>query len=81
VFGQSAEVFGAAFRAAGIEVRSSPTVEGAVETAFEAMEEGEELLFSPAAASFDAYLNFRERALAFRRALPPLDRETSIPVR
>jgi UDP-N-acetylmuramoylalanine-D-glutamate ligase len=45
------------------------------------MAEGEALLFSPAAASFDAYLNFRERALAFRRALPPIDREpaSSVP--
>jgi UDP-N-acetylmuramoylalanine-D-glutamate ligase len=43
------------------------------------MEPGEELLFSPAAASFDAYLNFKERALAFQRALPPLDSETAAP--
>jgi UDP-N-acetylmuramoylalanine-D-glutamate ligase len=34
------------------------------------MEPGEELLFSPACASFDAHLNFRERALAFQAALP-----------
>lgn len=81
VFGRSAEVFGAAFRAAGIEVLSVRTVEDAVACAFEVMEEGEALLFSPAAASFDAYLNFRERALAFRRALPPIDREpaSSVP--
>lgn len=78
VFGQSADAFGAAFRAAGIEVLSASTVESAVETAFEEMEAGEELLFSPAAASFDAYLNFRERALAFRRALPPLDRDAAV---
>jgi UDP-N-acetylmuramoylalanine-D-glutamate ligase len=37
------------------------------------MEPGEELLFSPACASFDAYRNFRDRALAFRRALPKAD--------
>ena len=81
VFGQAADAFGAAFRSAGMEVRSAPTVERAVETAFEAMGAGEELLFSPAAASFDAYLNFRERALAFRRALPPLDAEPAAPSR
>lgn len=81
VFGHSADAFGAAFRAAGIEVLSAASVESAVETAFEEMEKGEELLFSPAAASFDAYLNFRERAWAFRRALPPLDREPAAPSR
>lgn len=81
VFGRSADTFGAALRAAGIEVLAAGTVESAVETAFEEMEEGEELLFSPAAASFDAYLNFRERALAFRRALPPLDVEPAAATR
>jgi UDP-N-acetylmuramoylalanine-D-glutamate ligase len=34
------------------------------------MAPGEALLFSPACASFDAHRNFRERALAFRAALP-----------
>jgi UDP-N-acetylmuramoylalanine--D-glutamate ligase len=72
-FGQAADCFGSAFRSAGIETWAAATVESAVSTAFEQMEAGEELLFSPAAASFDAYLNFKERALAFQRALPPLD--------
>jgi UDP-N-acetylmuramoylalanine--D-glutamate ligase len=72
-FGSAADRFGSAFRAAGIETWAAPTVESAVTTAFERMEPGEELLFSPAAASFDAYLNFRERAIAFRNALPPPD--------
>lgn len=69
VFGAAASAFPAAFRAAGVETWGAPTVEGAVEEAFARMGPGEELLFSPACASFDAYLNFRERALAFRRAL------------
>jgi UDP-N-acetylmuramoylalanine--D-glutamate ligase len=73
VFGASADRFGAAFRSAGVEATAAGTVEDAVAVAFATMQEGDELLFSPAAASFDAYLNFRERALAFRRALPPLD--------
>jgi UDP-N-acetylmuramoylalanine--D-glutamate ligase len=81
VFGASAEHFARAFRSAGIEVHATPTLEAAVEAAFGAMEEGEELLFSPAAASFDAFLNFRERALAFRRALPPLDGEPAAATR
>ncbi len=75
-FGHAADRFGSAFRSVGIETWAAATVESAVATAFEQMEAGEELLFSPAAASFDAYLNFRERALAFQRALPPPDSET-----
>jgi UDP-N-acetylmuramoylalanine-D-glutamate ligase len=46
------------------------SVPDAVDTAFRHLREGETLLFSPAAASFDQYLNFEERALAFRQALP-----------
>ena len=38
----------------------------AVETAWSKSNAGDALLFSPAAASFDAYRNFRERALDFR---------------
>ena len=74
-FGAAAPPFAAAFRAAGVEVWTADALEVAVELAFEKMEPGAELLFSPACASFDAYLNFRERALAFRRALPALDAE------
>jgi UDP-N-acetylmuramoylalanine--D-glutamate ligase len=81
VFGDAADLFGSAFRSAGIETWAAPTVEAAVAIAFERMEKGAELLFSPAAASFDAYLNFRERALAFRRALPPVDGEPAPAVR
>jgi UDP-N-acetylmuramoylalanine--D-glutamate ligase len=73
VFGEAADRFGSAFRAAGVEVWAAATLESAVRLAFEKMAPGEELLFSPAAASFDAFLNFRERALAFRRALPAAD--------
>jgi UDP-N-acetylmuramoylalanine--D-glutamate ligase len=72
-FGAAAPSFGEAFRRAGFEAWTAANLEDAVETAFARMEAGEELLFSPACASFDAYLNFKERAMAFRRALPPLD--------
>ncbi len=71
-FGAAAGRFGSAFRGAGVEASEADTVEAAVAIAFGRMRPGEELLFSPAAASFDAYLNFRERALAFRNVLPPL---------
>ena len=56
---------------------TADALERAVAIAFERMEPGAELLFSPACASFDAYLNFRERALAFRRALPELDAQSA----
>ncbi len=75
VFGAAVDAFAPAFRSRGFETWSAPTVEGAVALAFEHMAEGEELLFSPACASFDAYLNFKERALAFRRALPSRESE------
>jgi UDP-N-acetylmuramoylalanine--D-glutamate ligase len=73
VFGAAADRFGTAFRRAGIETWAAGTVAEAVEIAFRNAAPGEEILFSPAAASFDAYLNFRERALAFREILPALD--------
>lgn len=70
LFGSAGAAFAPAFTTAGIAAHTAPTVAAAVELAFEHMLAGEELLFSPACASFDAYLNFRERALDFRRALP-----------
>lgn len=75
-FGEAAPAFAAAFRAGGIEVHTAPTVPAAVEVAFRHLAEGDYLLFSPAAASFDGYLNFQERALDFRRALPDRAHET-----
>ncbi len=75
VFGAAASAFGAAFRAGGFETWTATELAAAVEIAFAKMGAGEALLFSPAAASFDAYLNFKERALAFRAALPPIDVE------
>jgi UDP-N-acetylmuramoylalanine--D-glutamate ligase len=72
-FGAASDAFGDAFRRAGVETWTADGLETAVAVAFEKMEPGAELLFSPACASFDAYLNFKERALAFRRALPALD--------
>jgi UDP-N-acetylmuramoylalanine-D-glutamate ligase len=74
-FGAAASAFGAAFRAGGFETWTATELAAAVQIAFANMGAGEALLFSPAAASFDAYLNFKERALAFRAALPPIDVE------
>lgn len=72
-FGSSADRLAEAFRRSGVEALATATVDDAVRAAFERMQPDEELLFSPACASFDAYRNFRDRALAFRRALPAAD--------
>ncbi len=70
VFGAASESMPEVLRSAGLECFATRKLEDAVASAFEGMQSGEELLFSPACASFDAYLNFRERALAFRACLP-----------
>lgn len=68
-FGKAAEVLRDAFASAGIESSDVTAVEEAVSAAFTRMLPGEELLFSPACASYDQYRNFQDRADAFRRAL------------
>lgn len=68
-FGKSAALLRDAFQAAGIEARAVGTVPEAVEEALTGLAPGEELLFSPACASYDQYLNFQERAQAFRHSL------------
>lgn len=68
-FGSSAAVLARALGEAGVATEATTSVEEAVERATAALEPGATLLFSPAAASFDTHPNFRERALAFRRAL------------
>jgi UDP-N-acetylmuramoylalanine--D-glutamate ligase len=70
VFGAAVESFPGPLRAAGLDCFEARRLEDLLESAFERMAPGEELLFSPACASFDGYLNFRERALAFQAALP-----------
>ncbi|HTF89708.1 MAG TPA: UDP-N-acetylmuramoyl-L-alanine--D-glutamate ligase [Planctomycetota bacterium] len=72
-FGAAAETFRAGFAAADLPAVAVVTLEDAVREAFARALPGDEILFSPACASFDQYRNFRDRALAFRAALPPLD--------
>jgi len=69
VFGAAVESFPSPLRTAGIECFEARDLEDLLELAFERMGPGEELLFSPACASFDGYLNFSDRALAFQAAL------------
>jgi UDP-N-acetylmuramoylalanine--D-glutamate ligase len=76
-FGAGRDTLAGAFRAAGFEAHTEERVAAAVEAAFGELQPGETLLFSPAAASFDQYLNFQERALDFRRALACLSEAAS----
>ncbi len=71
-FGAGAETFERALTAAGAPCLRADRLPAAVKLAFESMTPGDELLFSPAAASFDAYLNFQVRAADFRIGIRPL---------
>jgi len=73
VFGAAAPAWVPLLRAAGVQTHAARGVEEGLALCLEQGREGEALLFSPAAASFDAWPNFRARALAFRAALGPLD--------
>ncbi|MEW6072796.1 MAG: UDP-N-acetylmuramoyl-L-alanine--D-glutamate ligase [Planctomycetota bacterium] len=68
-FGEAREALRAALGPAGVAVSTTPGVAEAVAEAFRRTGSGDEILFSPACSSFDAYPNFRARAEAFRRAL------------
>jgi len=70
IFGAATKTFPAAFQGSGLPVEAVTGLQEAVGTAFAGLRPGETLLFSPACASFDAYLNFEERARDFRSALP-----------
>lgn len=68
-FGDAALSLARAFNGGGIPVEQVATVEQACARALSLTPEGGTVLFSPACASFDAYPNFKARALAFRAAL------------
>ncbi len=72
-FGASGAALAQRFEAGGVRAQPVADLAAAVAAGFELTPRGGQLLFSPACASFDAFRNFRERALAFRAALPPLD--------
>lgn len=68
-FGAAGKDLARRFNDAGTSAEAVETVEQAAAAGLRATPEGGTLLFSPACASFDAYSNFRARALAFRTAL------------
>ena len=69
LFGACASDWAQTLLAADIMCDVTHDVQDAVERALAVSREGETILFSPAAASFDAYPNFRERAADFRAAI------------
>jgi UDP-N-acetylmuramoylalanine--D-glutamate ligase len=72
-FGEAGPSLAGSFSLGGVRALAVAGLEDAVAQAFERTPRGGEVLFSPACASFDAYLNFEQRARAFRAALPALD--------
>ncbi len=76
-FGESAELYARAARAAGtgIEARTVEDVPAAVEAAAAIARDGDVVLFSPAGTSFDAYRNFEARGRAFADAVAALEGE------
>jgi len=70
-FGSAGPLLASAFEASGVPSEVTATVEEATARGLELTPAPGTLLFSPACASFDAYPNFRARALAFRAALKP----------
>jgi UDP-N-acetylmuramoylalanine--D-glutamate ligase len=68
-YGTSAQEVHWALLQAGAEAWVETNLEQATHRAQEETAEGGTLLFSPACASFDEFLNFEERALAFRSYL------------
>ncbi|MBI5431756.1 MAG: UDP-N-acetylmuramoyl-L-alanine--D-glutamate ligase [Planctomycetes bacterium] len=73
LFGGSRAALAPAFERGVVEHDVATTVEDAVRLAWRLAQADDEILFSPACASFDAYRNFKDRAAAFRAALPARD--------
>jgi UDP-N-acetylmuramoylalanine--D-glutamate ligase len=69
-FGEAREELAAALRGSGVHVVVEEQLKRALGVALALAPEGGDVLFSPACTSFDAFPNFRARALAFRAALP-----------
>ena len=72
LFGACAAEWAQAFRAADVLCEVTADVPEAVQTAWRITSSSETILFSPAAASFDAYPNFLERAAEFRSVITGL---------
>jgi UDP-N-acetylmuramoylalanine--D-glutamate ligase len=69
LFGQSREIFEAAFSGSGQDITWDATLEEAVFRAAAEARSGECVLLSPATASFDLFTNYKERGKTFQRTV------------
>ncbi|GAB1410502.1 UDP-N-acetylmuramoyl-L-alanine--D-glutamate ligase [Desulfovibrionales bacterium] len=69
LFGQSRDIFTSAWSEAGVEISWDPTLEDAVFRAASQARPHDCVLLSPGTASFDLFANYKERGLAFQRAV------------
>jgi UDP-N-acetylmuramoylalanine--D-glutamate ligase len=69
LFGQSREIFEAAFSGSGKDMAWDATLEEAVFRAAADARSGECVLLSPATASFDLFANYKERGKTFQRTV------------
>ncbi len=74
LIGETAELLSKTFSDV-TAVRRAPSMEEAVNVAFNLSEEGDTVLLSPGCASFDMFRNFEERGEAFKEAVLKLKRE------
>ena len=53
-----------------------PTMELAVEQAFQTAVSGDTILLSPANASYDMFIDYKDRGSSFQQAIAKLDKQT-----
>jgi UDP-N-acetylmuramoylalanine--D-glutamate ligase len=71
-FGESGPALADAVEPTGVPVERMGPLDSAVEAAVRIAREGDVVLLSPACTSFDAYENFEQRGIAFRRLVAEL---------
>jgi len=74
-FGAEAEMLHAAAAHASISSTATSTLADAITQAFACAEPGDQILFSPAGASFDLFANYQERGQRFKELIAQLTKE------
>jgi UDP-N-acetylmuramoylalanine--D-glutamate ligase len=72
-FGESGPMLAKAAEGHGVPVEQVETLANAVEAASSQARAGDVVLLSPACTSFDAYTNFEERGIEFRRLVAEME--------
>jgi UDP-N-acetylmuramoylalanine--D-glutamate ligase len=70
--GETADALAESLSGANVEVRQFVRLEDAFAAAAEAADSGETVLLSPAAASFDQFMNYGERGERFKQLVAAL---------